>query len=160
MKHIPFKNYVIFLIITILSIGASIYCINLYDLRSNYEKGVNYNMSFLKEIHINDLENYIIENPDIIIYINEKNDSEMNDIELKLKKHIIQREYTNDIVYINSNSSNKKLLKKINGYSKEKFNVIPNVIIIKNSEISETLYFDGNVDEFKIIEFMGLYYND
>jgi len=160
MRKIPLKNYIILFIIVVLSGSAFIYFINLYNLRSNYEKSTHYTMSFLNEIHINDLENYLIENPDMIIYINEKNDLELENVETKLKNHIIEKDYINDIVYINSNNTNKKLLKKLNKFSKTKLQNIPNVIITKDGMIQNELYFDENIDEFKIIEFMELYYND
>lgn len=160
MRKIHLKNYIILFIIVVLSGSAFIYFINLYNLRSNYEKSTHYTMSFLNEIHINDLENYLIENPDMIIYINEKNDLELENVETKLKNHIIEKDYINDIVYINSNNTNKKLLKKLNKFSKTKLQNIPNVIITKDGMIQNELYFDENIDEFKIIEFMELYYND
>ena len=160
MRKIPLKNYIILFIIVVLSGSAFIYFINLYNLRSNYEKSTHYTMSFLNEIHINDLENYLIGNPDMIIYINEKNDLELENVETKLKNHIIEKDYINDIVYINSNNTNKKLLKKLNKFSKTKLQNIPNVIITKDGMIQNELYFDENIDEFKIIEFMELYYND
>ena len=160
MRKIPLKNYFILLLVIIVSMIALLYLINFYKVKKEYDDNSKMVMSFLKEIHIDDFENYIIENPEVVIYIGYSNNNKM--IETELKKYIIEKDYTQDIVYINSKDNNKKVLKVLQKYLNNDLNMtkIPNILLIKNGKINNTYYIDENSDIAQITEFMELYYND
>lgn len=102
MRKIPTKNYLILFFITIISILIVVYLVNVYKSKQDYNNDVNHRMSFLREIYADDFTNYITENIDGIIYISNSSDNSLIKLEKQLKKDIIKREYTQDIVYINS----------------------------------------------------------
>ena len=69
MRKIPMKNYIILLAITIVTILLVVYLVNLYQTKKDYENNVNHRMTFLKEIKVEDFDNYITENPEGFIYL-------------------------------------------------------------------------------------------
>ena len=165
MRKIPTKNYFILFFITIISILIVMYLVNLYKSREDYNDNVNHRMSFLREIYADDFNNYITENTEGIIYLSNSSDSSLATIEKKLKKDILKKEYSQDIIYINLKNIGTGFVNTINNYysSTLKLNQnsgIPNVLIIKNGKIQRVYYINDDTEEHNIIDFMGLYYND
>lgn len=155
MRKIPLKNYFILAAIIILSGIIVIYIANMYRNKKDYEKEDT--MSFLKEIYAKDFENFIIENPDSIVYINNTFDESLT---LELKKYIIERDYIQDIVYIDTDKINIDFVNVLKKYSSLIDDKLPNVLIIKGGKIINMLYIEEDTTPSQIIEFMGLYYND
>lgn len=165
MRKIPTKNYFILFFITIISILIVMYLVNLYKSREDYNDNVNHRMSFLREIYADDFNNYITENTDGIIYLSNSSDNSLATIEKQLKKDIIKKEYSQDIIYINLKNIGTEFANTLNNYysSTLKLNQnigIPNVLIIKNGKIQRVYYINDDTEEHNIIDFMGLYYND
>lgn len=155
MRKIPLKNYFILAAIIILSGIIVIYIANMYRNKKDYEK--ENTMSFLKEIYAKDFENFIIENPDSIVYIS---DTSNETLELELKKYIIEKDYIQDIVYIDTNKINIDFVNTLKKYSSLINDKMPNVLIIKGGKIINIFYVEEDTTPSQIIEFMGLYYND
>ncbi len=155
MRKIPLKNYFILAAIIILSGIIVIYIANMYRNKKDYEKEDT--MSFLREIYAKDFENFIIENPDSIVYVN---DASNETLELELKKYIIEKDYIQDIVYIDTNKINIDFVNVLKKYSSLIDDKLPNVLIIKGGKIINMLYIEEDTTPSQIIEFMGLYYND
>ncbi len=155
MRKIPLKNYFILAAIIILSGIIVIYIANMYRNKKDYEK--ENTMSFLKEIYAKDFENFIIENPDSIVYIS---DASNETLELELKKYIIEKDYIQDIVYIDTNKINIDFVNTLKKYSSLINDKMPNVLIIKSGKIINIFYVEEDTTPSQIIEFMGLYYND
>ncbi len=155
MRKIPLKNYFILALIIILSGIIVIYIANMYRNKKDYENEDT--MSFLKEIYAKDFENFIIENPDSIVYINNSFDETLT---LELKKYIIERDYIQDIIYIDLNKINVDFVNVLKKYSSLIDDKIPNVLIIKSGKIINTFYIKDDTTPLQIINFMGLYYND
>lgn len=155
MRKIPLKNYFILATIIILSGIIVIYIANMYRNKKDYEKEDT--MSFLREIYAKDFENFIIENLDSIVYIS---DASNETLELELKKYIIEKDYIQDIVYIDTNKINIDFVNVLKKYSSLIDDKLPNVLIIKGGKIINMLYIEEDTTPSQIIEFMGLYYND
>lgn len=160
MRKIPLKNYFILALVVILS-GVIVFVLaNTYINKKKYNDKENHVLSFLKEIYVNDFENFIIENPDTIIYINKSVDSKNKKLEKKLKKDIIERNYEQDIIYIDSSEISNGFINILNNYIDNKLNIIPNVLIVKDGKIENVMYINNNTTVSEIIDFMELYYND
>lgn len=155
MRKIPLKNYFILAAVIILSGIVVIYVANMYKNKKDYEK--ENTMSFLKEIYAKDFENFVIENPDSIVYISDASDETL---EVELKNYIIEKDYIQDIVYIDANKINIDFVNILKKYSSLISNKIPNVLIIKGSKIINIFYAEEDTTASQIIDFMGLYYND
>lgn len=160
MRKIPLKNYFILALVVILS-GIIVYFLgNFYIDKKKYDEKENHVLSFLKEIYVEDFENFIIENPDTIIYINRSDNSKNKKIEKKLKKDIIKRNYEQDIIYIDSTDITGDFINILNNYIENKLSILPNVIIVKDGKISNVMYINSNTKSTEIIDFMEMYYND
>jgi len=160
MRKIPLKNYFILALVVILS-GIIVYFLgNFYINKKRYDEKENHVLSFLKEIYVDDFENFIIENPDTIIYINRIDNSKNKKLEKKLKKEIIERNYEQDIIYIDSTEISSNFVDVLNNHIDNKLNIIPNVIIVKDGKICNVMYINSNTKYSEIIDFMELYYND
>lgn len=134
LKRIPFKNYVILFCVFVGSITLIIY---LYLWYGTYEKE-KYNSSvvteYLNVIHYNELDDYLMENRDAIIYFSVFNDKEVYNFEKKFKRFIIKNSLSGNMLYLNvTNELNvNKLQKEIkNEYCSD----IPCIIIFENGTI-------------------------
>ena len=102
MRDIPKKNYFILLIMMLFVITITIALMNIYNNRIK-KTSIMYN--YLSEIKENDLDAYLIENPNIIIYMADKYDLSNSQIEKKLKKQMIKNNINDYFVFLNLNDN-------------------------------------------------------
>ena len=144
MKKIPVKNYFILLIIVILVAILTIILTNIYNNRLR-KTSIMYN--YLSEIKKNDIDTYLTEKPNIILYISDKYDITNNKIEEKLQNEIIKYNAKDYIVFLNINTKNiefiDKLNKKYNGKIEKK---LPVLVVIEDSQIQKTYYELENIN--------------
>lgn len=100
MKKIPKKNYIIVAIITVLTLLIAGYLSNYYIKHQEYKNETSGIMSFLSEVKEEELDNYITESRDVMIYLS-NSDIDNSDVQNKIKKVINKNDYTKDIVYLN-----------------------------------------------------------
>lgn len=163
MRKIPMKNYIILSIITVATLLATSYFANVYSLRKEYENSTNVRMNFLKEIRSDEFASFITENPDFLLYISNSDDKKLIDIEKDLKKQIINRDYTKDIIYLNSKNVSSEFKKELENYfvgniSNIRITTLPNFIIVKSGSIEKVLYFGATTDIYDIIDFVDEFY--
>lgn len=99
MREIPKKNYIIVLLI---AIGVVLLC---FGLRSMYKSsGEKTYPSVIKdivhEIKIDDLDNYLQENPDVVLYIYDSSKKNNRDTEKSFKKLIVDNDISQYVVYV------------------------------------------------------------
>lgn len=144
MKKIPVKNYFILLIIVILVAISTIILTNIYNNRLR-KTSIMYN--YLSEIKKNDIDTYLTEKPNIILYISDKYDITNNKIEEKLQNEIIKYNAKDYIIFLNINTKNiefiDKLNKKYNGNIEKK---LPVLVVIEDSQIQKTYYDLENIN--------------
>lgn len=141
MKKIPLKNYIIFIIICILTIGILIMFVNKYNSKLEYENSTNERMNFIREITYMDYSNYILENQEYIMYIsNSENDN--IDFETNLRKKIEEKDYIKNMVYFNSKENEIDLLETINKEYNINLNKLPNIIIVNEAKLVYYGYID------------------
>ena len=102
MREVPVKNYIIVLVMTI---GVVLLC---FILRSMYKSnGERVYTSSIKElvheINYDDLDNYLQENPDVILYIYDSSKKNNRNNEKSFKKLIVDNDISQYIVYIEKN---------------------------------------------------------
>lgn len=147
MKEIPKKNYIILLG---LSIGTIILLVYISSLYKSYQlnKDKDYEIqTVLSTITIDDLDNYIQENPNVIIYIS-KSDNELIDIfEIDFKKYIKEKELSSEIVYLNTSNIAISDRDKIAAYFNDEFKRLPldlldnsNLLLFKDGKIVDIMY--------------------
>ena len=137
------KNYIILALIVFLSIVVVIY---FYLWHRAYEKerlNVSPVSECLNVIHYNELDNYLIENKDSIIYVSVSNDEKIYDFEKKFRRLINKYSLNNNILYLNITNEldNSSTFREI----KNKYGVdIPYIIIIENGEIESRFNINDN----------------
>ena len=86
-KEIPLKNYILLSIVLILTIVVVIY---FFLWKNTYEKNKLQTPildDYLLVINYNELNNYLVENKDAIIYVSKLNDESIRLFENKFKKY-------------------------------------------------------------------------
>lgn len=136
MREIPIKNYFILLIIIIVVALSTIILTNIYN---NRFKTTSIMYNYLSEIKKNDLDTYLIEKPNIIIYIADKHDLSNDKIEKKLQKEIIKYNAKDYFVYLNINMNNLEFIDKLNKkYYGNISKQLPVLVVIEDGLISKS----------------------
>lgn len=152
MRKVPLKNYFILGVILVISTLVVLYLNRLYLSTKSNDTVLS---NFIKEIKSQEIDNYIVENPDFIIYLNDKT-SKNSKFEKKFKKLLVKYDLQKDIVFIDSNlMSEKQYNDLITKYSLIKFNNNNKsncLIIIDNQKIVDIMTPDDglfNIDDVK-----------
>lgn len=111
MREIPKKNYIIFSFIVILSVIICLYIVLLYNRTKHYYENNSILTEILNEIVLqedfsveNNINNYLVENTNLIIYISSGKNKAIKNFEQEFKKMIIDENIKEDILYINSDN--------------------------------------------------------
>ena len=139
-KEIPLKNYILLSIVLILTIVVVIY---FFLWKNTYEKSKLQTPildDYLLVINYNELNNYLVENKDAIIYVSKLNDESIRLFENKFKNIINKNNLNNKILYLDLTEELKEnnIVKEINKKYGKEMTEIPSIIIIKDGKISSS----------------------
>lgn len=109
MRDVPKKNYIV---LTLIALGVIVLCfvfMNMYNKNNKdiYESVVK---DIINEIKYEDLDNYLQENPEVVLYINDSSKKNSN-IEENLKDLIVENNIQQCVVYIEKDNS---IVEKLN----------------------------------------------
>ena len=128
-KNIPKKNYFILGIILIISC-ILVYYINAWYSLYQYEKRGNSPITtYMEIINYNEVENYIAENSDAIIYVSKSNNLKIRKFEEDNEKLFKKLELNYNILYMDAKEVNKDLKIKYN------VNEYPTILFFKNKRL-------------------------
>lgn len=149
MRKIPKKNYLIMAIIVLTVVIVTILFAHIYN--KNIKKtSIMYN--YLSEIKKKDIDTYIIEKTNIILYVADKYDVSKNKIEKKIKNKLIDYNITNYFVFLHLNTNNASFIdylnKKYSGSLKQR---LPMIIIFEEGKIKKCYYDLENINFNEII---------
>lgn len=128
MSKVPFKNYIYLLLVVLISIGF-VYYFYLwfveYDSNSDYRAVLSDTMQVIND---NELDSYLVENKDAIIYCSVTNESKIRQFDKKVKRLVNNYNVGNKILYLDLTNKKAKIVfgKDIN---------IPAVVVYKNGNI-------------------------
>ena len=100
LRVVPIKNYVILGFIIIVSFLFIYYIYMWFDSYRETKLNIPILDRYLEVINYNELNDYLIENPDSIIYVSVLENSKIRDFEKKLKLAIKKNEIIKDILYM------------------------------------------------------------
>lgn len=143
-RSIPGKNYIILGIVVLATYALLYYFVSFYNKQKDYENSIHTRMQFLSEVKENEIQNYILDNHDVIIYLSDSTDDTYADFENQLKILMKDRNLTKNVVYMDVHKiSSKENLKKV-----LKWDVItyPNVIIVSD-EMETSVLYEENQDK-------------
>lgn len=136
MKRIPLKNYFILGIILVSSIFIVLYINKLYLSTKNNDNILN---GFIKEIKTQEIDNYIIENPNFIIYLGYKNNDNKS-FEKKFKKLVTKYDLQKDIVFIDISQFNDETFNNFcKKYADKLLKKDSSLIIVDNQKVIDAL---------------------
>jgi len=145
-KKIETKNYIILLVIVAITIFAVFYMRNLYIVSKVYYSDNSVMLDVVKEVDQNELQNYIIENPKIVLYVSDSQNQDTKKFEKTFKNIIVSEGIENEILYLDANnidSSNlKQMLKELateNIKNNIETNSIATMYIIENGNVTNVI---------------------
>ena len=153
-KEIPLKNYILLSIVLILTIVVVIY---FFLWKNTYEKSKLQTPildDYLLVINYNELNNYLVENKDAIIYVSKLNDESIRLFENKFKNIINKNNLNNKILYLDITEELKEnnIVKEINKKYGKEMTEVPTIVIIKDGKISSSYNIKENKYNIKLLE--------
>lgn len=146
-EKIPVKNYVSVLLISISTIVLTITISNYFKQKIEYQNQANVT-AYLSEIKLEELDNFIVENHEIMILLLDGNNS--SKLQNKMKKIILDNNYNKDMVVLYISDMESLSTKLKNKYSSENQNsklTFNSLLLIKDGKIKST--FEINEDSLK-----------
>lgn len=122
------KNYIFALILLIATVALTLFLAKLYEKQKIYENENNKILNSFSEIKKDEIDNYIIENHDVMILLTDEN-QDNKEILNNFKNIITNNNYIADIVYLKLENSDNELKNKI------KNNYFSSKILDKNIEL-------------------------
>ena len=148
----PKKNY-IYLILLI--IGTIILTFAFSIIYKHEVENTCYLYENLNKITTLELDEYIMENPDSIIYIGDMNDLSNNKFEKKLLKQLQKMNLLENSVYIEKNDVSKEfknLLKKEHSQEYNENN-LPMILVVIDSKITKIVQVYNNLSAETVIDY-------
>lgn len=141
MKEIPIKNYIVLLIIIVLSVVSVFYVRSWYITNKEYYSRNSVIKDVAREINIDEISNYTLESPKFILYVSSGGDLDIKDFENNFKKLIKRLDIEDDIIYLNMDNVYDDIYSRLNSFSKNE--KVGSLII--NSTSSLYVFEDGNI---------------
>lgn len=143
-REIPLKNYMILIGTIIATILLCLYITQWYKKaeESNIEQGIL--AKELPQVTVEEFQNYVTENPNIILYISVSTDEKMKRFEKNIYDFIIEENIRNHFVYMDASKIDQKALIEIlqnkSNTPKNNYTHIPNIYVFKDGKIEDMLY--------------------
>ena len=147
MKKIFQKNYIILVVLLVVTVFFTLFLSNLYVSKN---KLVSNFYEYSNKIKTEEFDEYMIENPDTILYISDKYDLTHETFENKFEEKINNLNLKENLVFIDKDEITDKFLNKMsNTYEINiELNNIPIIIVIVDNTIVKSVYIqnDSNVE--------------
>lgn len=153
-REIPKKNYFFVGLISLAVIVIVLYLAKLYTA-NNINRESSIMSDYLSNVTIEELNNYLLENPDVVIYWDNKSNVENKGFEKKLKKYIIKNDLQRKFVFVDTTEITNSELKSVADKYLDKslkdkrvsLKIMPNLLIVVDGKIIDVLYtFDQEMD--------------
>lgn len=145
-RKIPTKNYVLLVVLFLLTFLLVYYIYRWYVVYSNYQNEIPVIRDSLSEVTEQEMEHYIKENPTAVIYVCTAADIECRNFEKNFKKLVEQDSLKEYITYVNLTDENKDtFVEHFNQnypHKKMKLTNYPAIIVFEDGQISDILQAD------------------
>jgi len=158
LRKIPMKNYIILGVVIAVTLLILYYFYMWVDVYKESKINIPIMDKYMTVINYNELDNYLVENPNTIVYVSVLEDEEIRKFEKDFKNKYKNDEINNDILYMNITDDLKdKSVKNemINKYSLNDLDItnVPCLLVFKNG-ILKSIYSiknnNYNIDRFTI----------
>lgn len=144
--NIPKKNYIIVILLFTFTVAITLIFSSIYTNKE--EESVSNFYESTKKINYQDVENYLLDNPESIIYITDKNNKKYTKLEKELESRLEKLKLKDSFVIIEYT----ELENGLNKYLKDKYNTTieynnsPIMIIINNDMIEANITITDNTN--------------
>ena len=155
------RNYIICVILFIVCFGLVLYLRELYKVNEAEQKKIPVIQGYISEIYNDDLEHYVTENPDGVIYMCIANDENCRVFEREFKKLLKKDEYNDNLVYLNlMDVDQDKFLEEFNSkfiYKVKLSKEYPAFVLFEDGKVKAILQEkDKKLDIVKVKHFLEL----
>jgi len=160
LREVPKKNYLYLILILLGSFMFLIYIYKWYEAYNENKLNTSIMDKYLTVINYNELDNYIIENKDAVIYVSILGNEDINKFEKKFKNIVAENNLRNNILYLDiSNENITSATKKLSIEEEFPYLVVyTNGIITDTYSINEHKYSNAKVE--KYLNRIGVIEND
>lgn len=149
MKKIPLKNYLILVLLLVVSSVLVLYFINWYK---EFQRHTSMLPEYISEIKYVELDNYMIENPDFVIFLSSKENNKTTNLEKNLQKWLVSNNLIKKIIFMDIDQFDIKQFSKkyCDDFVQTKKDVM--VIIVENQKVKNILSKSANeikIDDIK-----------
>ncbi len=149
-KTIPLKNYLILLIVAVLTVILTLYIREWIETYRENKISISPLSGDINEINTNELELTLNESNQVIIYVSYVNDLDVYNKERKLLKRIKSEQLSDYVIYYNVTDLLKEneylnILKSKFSNLKSEIIKAPMFIYVKNGEAVEVINSDDNI---------------
>ena len=162
-KVIPIKNYIKLALIFIITLICVFYANSWYKTYKVDRLNTPYIKDKISAINYEELDTYLTENQNLIIYIGKNNDQGCYDFEKNLYNVIKKNDLVEETIFLDlSNNYSNEILKEIEDkYYADNLNIditsVPALLIIQNRQVKDVLISDdaeGEITSDKIVQFL------
>ena len=133
MRQIPLKNYLLVIVILVATFFATLSIVDKFKDEDSQEKTMT-----IEEIKENELDNYLTERQEAIIYISSnKKDEEINK---KVDKYINKKNLVEKVVYLDKDELSEDFDNQMKTKYKKEINTnTPNLVVFSNRKITKVV---------------------
>ena len=158
LRKIPMKNYIILGVVIVVTMLILYYFYMWVDVYKESKINIPIMDKYMTVINYNELDNYVVENPDTIVYVSVLENDKIREFEKKFKNKYKNNLIDNDVLYMNiTDDIRDKSVKNgmVNKYFINGLNItdVPCVLVFKNGML-KSIYSvkdnDYDIDRFTI----------
>ena len=101
LRKIPTKNYIILGVVILLTLLILYYFYMWVDVYKESKINIPIMDKYMTVINYNELDNYVVENPNTIVYVSVLEDDRIREFEKQFKNKYRNNEIENDVLYMN-----------------------------------------------------------
>ena len=101
LRKIPMKNYIILGLVIIITLLILYYFYMWIDVYKESKVNIPIMDKYMTVINYNELDNYIVENPNTIVYVSVLEDEDIREFEKKFKVKYKNNQINNEVLYMN-----------------------------------------------------------
>lgn len=138
LRRIPGKNYVILLCVLIGSFLLLFYFYKWFDTYEESKLNMRILDSYMQVINHNEIDDYVIENPDAIIYVSVLQNNEIRDFEKLVKQKYRDRLIEKDILYLDMTGLNEMDINNLQNkyyYNSLSISDVPCLLVFKDGVV-------------------------
>ena len=140
-REIPVKNYIILGVVLFITMLILYYFYCWVDVYKESKINIPIMDKYMSVINYNELDNYIVENPDTIIYVSVLEDEKIRGFEKEFKNKYKNKEIENELLYMNITDDIKDMDNRDEMVSKYSINSldmtdVPSLLVFNNGELS------------------------